>query len=94
MTLPSSGESVATHRAIGLDAGEKIIGMGRVDIEAHDPARKCHVHPLREPRIGQFLPAMAVILAAVDADWPATSMNGPAGGRIYGNSRARPPLAI
>ena len=83
--LPAFAAVAAAHRAIGLDAGEKIIGMGRVDIEAHDPARKCHVHPVGEPRIGQFLPVMAVILAAVDADWPATGINGPAVGRIYGD---------
>ena len=64
---------------------EKIIGMGRVDIEAHDPARKCHVHPVGEARIGQFLPVIAVILTAVDADRPATGINGPAVGRIYGD---------
>jgi Glutathione S-transferase, N-terminal domain len=53
-----------------FDAGEKIVGTGRVDIEAHDPARKCHVYPVGEPRITQFLPVIAVILAALDADCP------------------------
>src|SRR5262249_20405314 len=33
--LPAFAAVAAAHRAIGLDAGEKIIGMGRVDIEAH-----------------------------------------------------------
>jgi hypothetical protein len=73
-----------------LDAGEKITGMGRIDIEAHDPARKCYVHSVGEPRIGQFLPVIAVVLAAVDADRPATGINGPAVGRIYGAGPATP----
>ena len=80
--LPAFAAVAAAHRAIGLDAGEKIVGMGRVDIEAHDPAWKCHVHPVGEPRIGQFLPVIAVILAAVDADRPATGIDRPAVGRI------------
>src|SRR5215472_13489223 len=84
--LPALAAVAAAHRAIGLDAGKKIVGMGRVDIEAHDPARKCHMHPVGEPRIGQFLPVIAVILAAVDADRPATGINGPAVGRIYGDT--------
>ena len=32
--FPAFAAVAAVHRAIGLDAGEKIIGMGRVDIEA------------------------------------------------------------
>src|SRR5262249_7636026 len=83
--LPAFAAVAAAYRAIGLDAGKKIVGVGRIDIEAHDPARKCHVHPFGGPRIGQFLPVIAVIPAAVDADRPGTGINGPAVGRIYGD---------
>jgi hypothetical protein len=53
--LPAFAAVAAAHRAIGLDAGEKIIGMGRVDIETHDPTRKRHVHSVGEPGSGIFL---------------------------------------
>src|SRR5215472_4638730 len=37
--LPAFAAVAAAYRAIGLDAGKKIVGVGRIDIEAHDPAR-------------------------------------------------------
>ena len=40
------------------------------------------LHPVGEPRITHFLPVITVILAAVDADRPATGIDRPAVGRI------------
>src|SRR5712672_2160984 len=73
--LPAFAAVAALHRAVRLDAGIDIVRLRGIDVEPHDPARKAHVHPLRQFRIGQFLPMVAAIVAAVDAGRPVAGID-------------------
>ena len=73
--LPALAAVAALHRAVRLDAAIEIVRRIRIDIEPHDAARKTHMHAVRQPGIGQFCPALAAIVAAIDAGRPVPGID-------------------
>ena len=65
--LPALAAVAAPHRAIGFERRIDVVGRIGVDIEPHDPAGELHDDPVGQARIGHLAPAVAAILAAVDA---------------------------
>src|SRR5215472_17963900 len=66
--LPGLAAVAASHHAVRLERRIDIIrGIG-VDGQPHDPARESHDDPVvRQSWISHFPPAVAAILAAIDA---------------------------
>ena len=81
--LPALAAVAAPHRAVRLDAGVDVVGLRRIDIEPHDAAAKTHMHPVRQFRIGQFLPVVAAIVAAIDAGRPVPRIDRLRIGRMH-----------